>query len=180
MQTAAIFLLPDGTFFVELAVFLVIIFLIGKYILPPLNRAMEQRQAHIRTALEAADAARADAEAADDERRAAVEEARRQAREIVAQANKTAEQVRSEAQGRGQAEFDRIVTQAAAEVSLARQRAVEASAARMGEIVLETVERIIGREVDLATHRDLIDQAVAALTADADADGATAGAGSRP
>ncbi len=180
MQTAAIFLLPDGTFFVELAVFLVIIYLIGKYILPPLNRAMEQRQEHIRAALEAADAARADAEAADDERRAAVEEARRHAREIIAQANKTAEQVRTEAQGRGQAEFDRIVNQAGAEVALARQRAVEASAARMGEIVLETVERIIGREVDAATHRDLIDQAVAALTADAGADGETAGAGARP
>jgi F-type H+-transporting ATPase subunit b len=180
MQTAAIFLLPNGTFFVELAVFLILIFLIGKYILPPLNRAMEQRQAHIRASLEAADAARADAAAADDERRGALEEARHTAREIIAAANKTAEQVRSDAQGRGQAEFDRIVAAAGVEVALARQRAVEESAARMGEIVLETVERIIGREVDSATHRDLIDQAVAALTADAGADGATAGAGSRP
>lgn len=180
MQTAGIFLLPNGTFFVELAVFLVLIYLIGKYILPPLNRAMEARQAHIRTALEAADAARADAAAADDERRSALEDGRRQAREIVAQANRTAEQVRTEAQARGQAEYDRILSQADADVALARQRAVEEAAGRMGEIVLETVERVIGREVDLDTHRDLIDQAVAALTADAGADGATAGAGSRP
>jgi F-type H+-transporting ATPase subunit b len=172
MQTASIFLLPNGTFFVELAVFLVLIWLITKYILPPLNRAMERRQEHIRTALEAADAARADAAAADDERRHALEEARQQAREIVAGANRTAETIKSEAQGRGQAEYERIVGSAEAEVVLARQRAVEEAANRMGEIVLDTVERIIGREVDAASHRDLIDQAVAALTAEA-------GAGSR-
>ena len=58
-------------------------------------------------------------------------------------------------------------------MALARQRAVEEAANRMGDIVMETVERVIGREVDAATHRDLIDQAVAALTADA-------AAGSRP
>ena len=181
MQTASVFLLPNGTFFVELAIFAVIVFLIAKYILPPLNRAMERRQEHIRASLEAADAARADAAAADDERRAALDEARKQAREIIAQANRTAEQVRSEAQARGQAEFDRILANAETEVALARQRAVEEAAERMGEIVLDTVERVIGREVDAATHRDLIDAAVAVLNADAAAGGAaTAGAGSRP
>jgi F-type H+-transporting ATPase subunit b len=181
MQTASIFLLPNGTFFVELAIFLVIVYVIGKYILPPLNKAMEQRQEHIRASLEAADAARADAAAADDERRAALEEARKQAREIIALANRTAEQIRSEAQERGQAEFHRILVNAETEVALARQRAVEEAAGRMGEIVLDTVERVIGREVDAASHRDLIDEAVAALNADAAAGGsATAGAGSRP
>ena len=165
MLTSSIFLLPNGTFFVELAIFLVIIGLIAKYILPPLNRAMEQRQEHIRGSLEAADAARADAAAADDERRAALDEARKQAREIVAQANRTADQVKAEMGGRGQVEYDRIVANAEGEVALARRRAVEEASERMGELVLEVVERIIGREVDAATHRDLIDEAVAALNA---------------
>lgn len=177
--TSSIFLLPNGTFFVELAVFLALIWLIGKYALPPINKAMEARQEQIRSSLEAADAARADAAAADDERRVALDEARKQAREIVAAANRTAEQVRSEAQGRGQVEYDRIMANAANEVALARRRAVEEASGRMGELVLEVVERVIGREVDAATHRDLIDEAVAALNADADGT-ATASAGSRP
>ena len=97
----------------------------------------------------------------------------------MAAANRTAEQVRSEAQGRGQVEYDRIMANAANEVALARRRAVEEASGRMGELVLEVVERVIGREVDAATHRDLIDEAVAALNADADGT-ATASAGSRP
>ena len=52
---------------------------------------------------------------------------------------------------------------AEAEMQLARQRAVEEAAARLGELVVEVVERIIGREVDADAHRDLIDEAVAAL-----------------
>jgi F-type H+-transporting ATPase subunit b len=167
MPIASIFLLPNGTFFVELFVFLVIIFLIGKYILPPVNKAMKERQEKISSALDAADQARTDALAADDERRGALEEARHQAREIVATANKTAESVRTEAQAKGQAEFERIVANAETEVNLARQRAVEEASARMGEIVMEVVERVIGREVSAEAHSDLIDEAVAALNADA-------------
>ena len=38
---AGIFLLPNGTFFIELIVSLVLIFLIYKYVLPPINKAMD-------------------------------------------------------------------------------------------------------------------------------------------
>jgi F-type H+-transporting ATPase subunit b len=178
MTTAGIFLLPNGTFFIELAVSIVLILLIYKYVLPPINKAMEERQEKIRSSLEAADQARADAEAADDERRAVLEEARHQAREIVAQANRTAEQVRIDAQSRGESEYERIVGSAEAEIDLARQRAVEEAAARMGEIVMEVVERVIGREVASGdAHRDLIDEAVTALRADsAGGEAATTGA----
>jgi F-type H+-transporting ATPase subunit b len=176
MTTAGIFLLPNGTFFIELAVSLVLIFAIYKWVLPPLNKAMEERQEKIRTSLDAADQARADAEAADDERRSVLEQARHQAREIVATANRTAEQVRTDAQARGQSEYDRIVGNADVEIDLARQRAVEEAASRLGEIVMEVVERVIGREVNAEAHHDLIDEAVTALRADTSG-GAAAGAG---
>jgi F-type H+-transporting ATPase subunit b len=178
MTTAGIFLLPNGTFFIELIVSIILILAIYKWVLPPINKAMEERQEKIRASLEAADQARADAEAADDERRAVLEEGRHQAREIVAQANRTAEQVRLDAQARAQAEYDRIVGNAEMEIDLARQRAIEEAAARMGEIVMEVVERVIGREVNFEAHRDLIDEAVQALQADTTG-GAAAGAGAR-
>jgi len=178
MTTASIFLVPNGTFIVELVVSIILILAIYKWVLPRINEAMEERQEKIRTSLEAADQARADAEAADDERRNVLEQARQQAREIVATANRTAEQVRNDMQARGQAEYDRIVGNADVEIALARQRAVEEAAARMGEVVMEVVERVIGREVNLDVHHDLIDEAVTALREEPD--GAAAGTGARP
>jgi F-type H+-transporting ATPase subunit b len=176
MTTAGIFLLPNGTFFIELIVSIVLILAIYKWVLPPINKALAERQEKISTALKAADQARSDAEAADDERRAVLEQARQQAREIVATANRTAEQVRTDAQARGQSEYDRVVGNADVEIALARQRAIEEAASRMGEIVMEVVERVIGREVDAQAHRDLIDEAVAALRADTSGGAAAAGA----
>ena len=178
MTTAGIFLLPNGTFFIELLVSIILIFLIYKYVLPPINKAMEERQEKIRDSLEAADRACTDAEAADDERRSVLEDARHQAREIVEQANRTAERVRLDAQARGESEYERIVGNAELEIDLARQRAIDEAAARMGEIVMEVVERVIGREVNYEAHRDLIDEAVAALQADTTG-GTAANAGAR-
>jgi F-type H+-transporting ATPase subunit b len=166
------------SFIIELIVALVLIYFIVKKIIPPISAAMANQQEKIRASLEAADQARADAAAADDERRGALEEARHQAEEIVAQANRTAEQVRTDAQAKGQTEYERIVGNAEAEVGLARQRAVEEAAARMGEIVMDVVERVIEREVNAEAHHNLIDEAVRALQADASGD-AAASSGAR-
>jgi F-type H+-transporting ATPase subunit b len=172
MTTASIFLLPNGTFFVELIIFIVLVVIIGKKIIPPVTAALAERQERIRASLDAADQARADAAAADDERRAVLEDARQQAREVVAQANRTAEAVRVDFQTRGQAEFDRIVGGAEAEVSVARQSALDDAASRLSEITMDVVNRVIGRPVNADAHSDLIAEAVSALHADA-AGGAT-------
>jgi F-type H+-transporting ATPase subunit b len=175
------FLIPNGTFIVELIAFVIVLGVMAKYILPPVNKALKDRQAAIKAELDAADEAKSDAAAADVERREALDHARQQAREIVEQANRTAERLNTEAQARGESEYDRLVTSAEAEVRLARQRALEEAASRLGELVVDVVEQIIGREMDANAHRDLIDEAVEALSRDTGADdAAAAGAGSRP
>jgi F-type H+-transporting ATPase subunit b len=154
-------------FIIELIVFLVLVVVIGRRLIPYVKVQMAKTQERIRASLEVADQARADALAADDERHAALEETRRTAQEILAQADRTAEAVRVGAQARGQAEYERIVGSAEAEVALARQRAVEEAANRLGEIVMDVVERVIAREVNAEAHHDLISEAVGALNADA-------------
>jgi F-type H+-transporting ATPase subunit b len=170
------FLIPNSTFIVELVAFLIVLGIISKYVLPFLKKALDDRAASIASQIAAAEAAKAEAMAADDDRRTALEEARHQAREIVAQANRTAEQVRIEAQANAQLDYDRIVGNAEINVGLARQRAVDEAASRMGEIVMDVVERVIGREVNEEAHRDLIDEAVRALRADATEGSASSGA----
>jgi F-type H+-transporting ATPase subunit b len=155
-------------FIIELIVFLVILFyLVRKWPVPQIAEGMSKTQEKIRASLEAADQARADALAADEERHAALEETRRTAQEILAQADRTAEAVRVGAQARGQMEYERIVGSAETEVALARQRAVEEAANRLGEVVMDVVEQIIGREVNAEAHHALIEEAVGALNADA-------------
>ena len=165
-------------FIIELVVFIVLIVVIGRKLIPYVNVQMAKTQDKIRASLEAADQARADALAADDERHAALEETRRTAQEILAQADRTAESVRVGAQARGETEYERIVGSAQAEVALARQRAVDEATNRLGEIVMDVVEQVIAREVNAEAHHDLIAEAVSALNADATG-GAAASSGAR-
>ena len=167
MIATSVFLLPNGTFVVELVTVVVILFLVTKYILPPLNKAMESRQAKIRTSLEVAEMARAEAAASDDARALALAEARDHAREIVANAQALSDQVKAEAGGRGQVEYDRIVALAQGEIATARQRAVDEASARLGEVAFDLVTKIVGREVDQSAHQDLVREAVLALNAEA-------------
>ncbi|MDA8357238.1 MAG: F0F1 ATP synthase subunit B [Actinomycetota bacterium] len=174
MMIGSDFLVPNATFIVELVAFVIVLVFIARVVLPPLNAALTRRTERIRAELEAAEEAKSDAAAADEERRAALDQARQQAREIVAQANRTAEQVSTDAQARGQAEYERLLSAAEAEVRLARERAVEEAAARLGQLVVDVVERILGREVDIEAHRTLIDEAAAALAAGGEAAGSAA------
>jgi F-type H+-transporting ATPase subunit b len=169
------FLVPNGTFIVVLLAFLIVLGVIGKKVLPVLNKALTERQDQIRGELEAADKAKADAEDADTERRAALEQARSQAREIVATATATADATVVSAEARAQATYERIVQAADAEVAVARQAAVEEVTARVGEIVLAAAERVIGREIQASDHQDHINEAIAAVRAETGT-GAAAGA----
>ncbi len=169
------FLVPNGTFIVVLLAFLIVLGVIGKKVLPILDKMLTERQEQIRGELEAADKAKADAEEADTERRALLEEARSQAREIVSRAATAADQAKLKAEADAQAIHDRIVQAADAEVVIARQAAIEEATARVGEIVLAAAERVIGREIQASDHQDLIDEAIAAVRAET----AGAGAGAR-
>ena len=109
---ASNFLVPNGTFIVVLIAFIVVLGVIAKYVLPPLNKALTERQDQIRGELEAADKAKADAQEADAERRAVLDQARVQAREIVAQASTSADQIKLKAEVEAWATISRAWTRA--------------------------------------------------------------------
>lgn len=157
------FLIPNATLIVEVVAFLIVLGVIGRYVLPVLNKTLEERQEQIRTALEAAEKARIEAAEASAQRQETLDEARRQAREIVAQANKAAERISAQAEERGRQEYDRLVSRAEAEIAAARQRAVDEVSSKVGALVISVARQVIGREIDASSHRALIDEAVAAL-----------------
>ncbi len=69
------FLVPNGTFFVELIAFGIIVWILGKFVIPPINRAMQRRQDAIREDFAELDEAKAKAEATEHEYREQLVEA---------------------------------------------------------------------------------------------------------
>jgi F-type H+-transporting ATPase subunit b len=163
MIASSNFLIPNATFIVEIVAFLIILYFIGRRVIPWVNEKVEERQKEITESLEAAEKARQEADETRSQRQQILDEARSQAREIVASANRTADQVRTEGQERGQQEYDRIVANADSEIALARQRALDEITSRIGALVLSVARQVIQTEIDAQRHRVLIDEAVAAL-----------------
>jgi F-type H+-transporting ATPase subunit b len=165
MMASSNFLVPNATLIVEVVAFLIVLGVIGKYVLPVLNKTLGDRQELIRSSLDAAEKARVEAAEASHQRQETIDEARRQAQEIVAAANKAAERIKAQSEERGRLEYERLVARAEAEIAGARQRAVEDVSTKVGALVISVARQVIGREIDESTHRALIDEAVTALRA---------------
>ncbi|MDQ6839252.1 MAG: F0F1 ATP synthase subunit B, partial [Actinomycetota bacterium] len=106
------FLVPNSTFVVELIAFLIVLFVLRKYILPRLSGVLDERQKTIRQGVEDAEKAKQRAEEAEADYRRTIEEAHQQARTMVDEANRLGEQLKVELRQKGEQEYERIVSRA--------------------------------------------------------------------
>jgi len=165
MTVSSLFLLPGFTFVLELIAFLIVLWLVAKYILPPLRKAMDERADHIRNSIQAAEDAKREADDLAARRRELLEGARQEARAILDQANEIAEQLKEEGRRRGTEEHDRLLASAQVEIDQERERARAEVMSELGSLVLEAAERVIGAGLDEERHRALVEEAITAAQA---------------
>jgi len=161
------FLFPNGTFIAEIIAFLIVVGVLAKWVLPVLNKAMVNRQEEIRSSLEAAERARAQVAEREGEQREIVAQARDEAHRIIAHASEIAEHLRAEGEANGRQAYEQMVSRAESEISLARQRAIDDLTDQVADLVMDAAERVIGEELDRRRHQALIDEAIAAIRAEA-------------
>ena len=161
MVFASNFLVPNATFVVEFIAFLLVLGALARWVLPPLNRMMDERQNTIRKALDDAEEARRRADETEVEYKRALEEARGQARQLVDEANRLGDELRAQARDRGEQEYQRLLTRASADIQAATQQAAEQLRGQVGELVVTVVERVIGQVMDEQSQRTLIDRTIA-------------------
>lgn len=162
MVVSSLFLLPGFTFVLELIAFVLVLWFVAHYVLPPLRKAMDARAEHIRSSIQAAEDARRDAEESAATRRQQLEAARQEARAIIDQANATADQLREEGRQRGQAEYERLLANARVDIEQERQRARDEVMEDVGALVLRAAEQVIGGALDAERHRALVLEAITA------------------
>jgi len=158
------FLVPNGTFFVELIAFGVLLFLLGKYVIPPINRAMTARQDAIRTEFAQLDEAKSEAEAAEEEFKSQIADARHEAARIREEAREQGAAIIAEMREQAQAEAARIVEHAHAQVEADRKAAVTSLRAEVGTLATTLAGRIVGESLeDEARQSRVVDRFLAEL-----------------
>jgi F-type H+-transporting ATPase subunit b len=145
---ASNFLVPNGTFFVELIAFLIIVWILAKYILPPINGAMEKRQDAIRDQFAELDEAKDEAHKAEEEYKAQLSEARQTANKIREEAREQGDQIVQDAREKAQTEADRIIENGHGQLRAERQQAIASLRAEVGTLATELAGRIVGESLE--------------------------------
>jgi F-type H+-transporting ATPase subunit b len=142
------FLVPNGTFFVELIAFAILFFLLAKYIVPPINRAMTARQDAIRKEFADLDQAKADAKSAEEEFRAQIADARHEAAKIREEAREQGAAIIAEMREQAQADAARIVEHAHTQIEADRKAALTSLRRDVGTLATTLASQIVGESLD--------------------------------
>jgi len=134
-----------------------------KFVWPLITEIIEERQTTIADGLAAADKGSRALEEAEKERTVIVTEARGQARDIVDQATGRATSIVDEARVAAEAERERILASAQAEVEQEVSRAREELRGQVATIAVAGAEKIIAKEIDAASHKELLDNLAAQI-----------------
>jgi F-type H+-transporting ATPase subunit delta len=113
-----------STFIGQLIGFAVIVFLIWKYVVPPVRNMMKNQQETVRNQLaESAEAQKKVADA-DSEHAKALEEARAEAKKVIEEARHDADKIAEQLRAQADVELERIKTQGSQHVQLLRQQLI--------------------------------------------------------
>lgn len=142
------FLVPNGTFLVELVAFAIIVYILGKFVIPPINRAMTARQNAIREEFSELEDAKAQAESAKNEYHEQLVEARREAAKIREQAREEGAQIIADMREKAQAESERILQHAHLQVEAERRQVVAQLRTHVGTMATTLAGRIVGESLE--------------------------------
>jgi F-type H+-transporting ATPase subunit b len=165
------FLVPNGTFFVELFAFGIMLFILGKYVIPPINKAMTARQEAIRHQFTELEQARSEADEAKEEFRAQIADARHEAARIREDAREQGAAIIAEMRETAQADANRIVEHAHTQIEADRKAAVVSLRAEVGTLATTLAGKIVGEALE---DDDRQKRVVERFLADLDADTAAA------
>lgn len=143
--------------------FLFFVWFCMKFIWPHLMNAIEERQKTIADGLAAAERGQQSLETAEAKVEEVVREARERAQEIVDQANARANQLIAEGKEEGERERERQLAAARAEIQQETLKAREELRGQVSAIAVASAEKILQREIDSASHEDILNKLASQL-----------------
>lgn len=152
-HAASIFILPNLTFVAELVAFVIILAVLWRYVVPPIQRVMVARQDMIRAQIEESRETKEKLAAADAAYQNALTEARTQAAQIRESARADAQRILEEVQERSHAEADRITAQAQEQLVAERRQVFSQLRTQIGELSVQLASRIVGESLDEEARR---------------------------
>jgi F-type H+-transporting ATPase subunit b len=143
--------------------FLITLFVLKRYAFGPIQKVIDERRERIRQSIEEADRAREEARKLLEEHRALIAGARSDAEQILAEARKVADSQRERVREEVEADRQRRLDETKRQIEAETHRALVQIRAEVADLTLLATEKVVGKALDAADQRRLIEEAIAGL-----------------
>ena len=146
-----------------LIAFAITFFVLRKYAFGPIQKTIDERRDRIRQAVEEADNARNEARELLEQNRAILAQARSESADILAEARKVGDAQIERAKQEGETDRQRRMEETRRQIDAETARAIGQIRSEVADLTVEATERVVGKVLDTADQRRLVEEAVQGL-----------------
>lgn len=145
------FLVPNGTFFVVLIIFLIVLGVIGKWVVPPISKVLRERDAMVKQTVEDSRKAADQFAAADEDYLSEMAKARGEASKLRDEARAEGRKVLEDMRGRASDEVSSTLQQANEQLKQQADAIESDLRSSVGTLSVTLASRVLGVEINAAT-----------------------------
>ena len=150
---SSIFLIPNGTFFIELIIFVIVLLVFGWYVGPAVAKALREREEMVKREAEESKQATDRLGLAEQRYNEALAQARAESGRIRDTARAEGQQTIDELRGRATEEADAISRRATEDLAGQREQAMRELQPHVRELAATLAGRIVGEEIPVSEGR---------------------------
>jgi F-type H+-transporting ATPase subunit b len=143
-----------------LVTFVVLLVLLAKFAFKPIAQALDRRGETIKKSIEEAEKQRADAKKLMEDYQKQIAEARNEAGKIIEESRQLGERVRKEVVEKANAEASAVAQRAQEEIVRQKEKGIQELKDTVANLSVQIASKVIEKEVNEATHRQLIDNLI--------------------
>jgi len=141
----------------------IVFFFVWKWAMPAINRSLETQQGAIVGKIQAAEAAKAEAESLLSDYKKQLADIRSKEAEAVNSARQEGEAMRADILAKAQADADAIVARAREEAAGEKGRALAEARSEVANLSIDLAERVVGQTLDHEAQLGLVERYIAEL-----------------
>lgn len=153
----------NATLILQSLAMLIFVWFCMQVVWPPILKALDERRKRIADGLAASDRAEKALEEANQKVDEEIKTAREKAHDIIEQANQRHGQILDQAKDDAMGERQRQVAAGEAEITLSANQAREDLREAVANLAVLGASRILEKEIDADTHRELLDKLIAEI-----------------
>ncbi len=152
-----------STIFWSIIVFVILVIVLWRFVLKPINNIMSKRQKEIRGKIDDADRRNTEAQKYLEEQKKSIDLSRAEAKRIINEGKDTAKKIKEEIKARAGEKSRAMIEGALEEIKSEKNRALNEVKNEIVEIALAASQKIVSKNLSTEEHKKLIEDSLKEL-----------------